>query len=287
MTIAGKNVVASKTGSAAGQTSSSAWAVADAINRTGIAGVSAEATAASKEGTASTASKAIAANSLTINGITIDAVAGSANAATQAEAIAQAINKQSAASGVTASVTNTNKLTLTASDGRDIAIGITGAGAADTAAALGFAAGTTIQGAVKVTSVNDTAVDIQTTAANVGGFANGTTTIAAQKTGKTLALMSVATAADASDAIKTLDAALKQVNTARADLGAVQNRFTSTITSLQTTSENLSASRSRIKDADFAAETANLSRNQVLQQAGTAMLAQANQGPQIALQLLR
>jgi flagellin len=77
------------------------------------------------------------------------------------------------------------------------------------------------------------------------------------------------------------------VNSSRAELGAYQNRFTSVVTSLQTTSENLSASRSRIQDADFAAETANLSRSQVLQQAGTAMVAQANQLPQGVLALLR
>jgi flagellin len=84
-----------------------------------------------------------------------------------------------------------------------------------------------------------------------------------------------------------IDAALSQINSSRADLGAIQNRFTSTIASLQTTSENLSASRSRIQDADFAAETAALSRAQVLQQAATAMVAQANQLPQQVLQLLK
>jgi len=77
------------------------------------------------------------------------------------------------------------------------------------------------------------------------------------------------------------------VSASRASLGAIQNRFTSVVASLQTTSENLSASRSRIQDADFAAETANLSRAQVLQQAGTAMVAQANQLPQGVLALLR
>ena len=84
-----------------------------------------------------------------------------------------------------------------------------------------------------------------------------------------------------------IDSALSQINSSRADLGAVQNRFSSTIASLQTTGENLSASRSRIEDADFAAETANLSRAQVLQQAATAMVAQANQLPQQVLQLLK
>ena len=78
-----------------------------------------------------------------------------------------------------------------------------------------------------------------------------------------------------------------QINVSRGDLGAYQNRFSSAIANLQTTAENLSASRSRIQDADFAAETAGLSRNQILQQAGTAMLAQANALPQQVLTLLR
>jgi flagellin len=87
-------------------------------------------------------------------------------------------------------------------------------------------------------------------------------------------------------AIQIIDSALSQVNGYRADLGAIQNRFEATVTSLQTTSENLSAARSRIQDTDFAAETANLTRAQILQQAGTAMLAQANQIPQGVLSLL-
>jgi len=77
------------------------------------------------------------------------------------------------------------------------------------------------------------------------------------------------------------------VNGLRANLGAIQNRFESTITNLQTVSENLSASRGRILDADFAAETANLTKAQVLQQAGVAVLAQANAQPQLALSLLQ
>jgi flagellin len=77
------------------------------------------------------------------------------------------------------------------------------------------------------------------------------------------------------------------VNGQRAKFGALQSRFETTIANLQTTSENLAASRSRIQDADFAAETANLSRAQILQQAGTAMVAQANQIPQGVLSLLK
>jgi len=99
--------------------------------------------------------------------------------------------------------------------------------------------------------------------------------------------LDIKTAANSDKVIVAMDAALKAVNEARADLGAIQNRFSSVVSSLQTTSENLSASRSRILDADFAAETAALTRAQILQQAGTAMLAQANSLPNNVLTLLR
>ncbi len=87
--------------------------------------------------------------------------------------------------------------------------------------------------------------------------------------------------------IDGLDKALTTIDTFRSTLGAMQNRFTTTISNLQSSIENQSAARSRIMDADFAAETAALSRNQILQQAGTAMLAQANQSKQSVLQLLQ
>jgi flagellin len=88
-------------------------------------------------------------------------------------------------------------------------------------------------------------------------------------------------------AMKQLDSALNQVNSARAKLGAVQSRFESAVSNIQIQSENTSAARGRIMDADFATETSNLSRTQILQQAGTAMVAQANQLPQQVLSLLR
>src|SRR5690606_19454303 len=87
-------------------------------------------------------------------------------------------------------------------------------------------------------------------------------------------------------ALSIVDEALTAVNSSRADMGAIQNRFTSTIANLNTTSENLSASRSRIRDTDYAKETAELTRTQILQQAGTAMLAQANSSTQNVLSLL-
>ncbi len=99
--------------------------------------------------------------------------------------------------------------------------------------------------------------------------------------------INISDAEGAQSAIDIIDAALKSIDTQRADLGAVQNRFENTIANLQNISENVSAARGRIQDTDFAAETANLSKNQILQQAGTAILAQAKQLPQAVLSLLQ
>ncbi|WFP48589.1 flagellin [Methylomonas sp. EFPC3] len=96
-----------------------------------------------------------------------------------------------------------------------------------------------------------------------------------------------AASGDTRDAIDAIDNAIKKIDTFRSTLGAIQNRFTTTIGNLQSSIENQSAARSRIMDADFATETSNLSRTQILQQAGTAMLAQANQSSQTVLSLLR
>jgi len=101
-----------------------------------------------------------------------------------------------------------------------------------------------------------------------------------------LAALTVGTAGGASTAIASIDAALSTVNGARADMGAVQNRFESSIRNLSNISENVAAARSRIRDTDFAVETANLTRNQIIQQASTSILGQANQRPQAALSLL-
>jgi flagellin len=98
---------------------------------------------------------------------------------------------------------------------------------------------------------------------------------------------SVATSDNIKSTINTLDVAIKKVDTFRATLGAAQNRFSATVSNLASAIENQSAARSRIMDADFAAETATLARSQVLQQAGTAMLAQANQLPSQVLSLLK
>jgi flagellin len=94
------------------------------------------------------------------------------------------------------------------------------------------------------------------------------------------------TSAGAQDALVVIDAALAQIDSSRAGLGAVQNRFSHTISNLANVSENVSSSRSRIQDTDFASETAMMTKNQILQQAGTTILSQANQIPQAAVSLL-
>lgn len=104
--------------------------------------------------------------------------------------------------------------------------------------------------------------------------------------GLSIGSLTVATVGGASAAIASIDAAIKTIDTQRADLGAIQNRFQSTIRNLSNIAENVSSARSRIRDTDFAKETAELTRAQILQQASTTILSQANTRPQTALSLL-
>jgi flagellin len=190
---------------------------------------------------------AIAAGGVTINGVDIGAIASSGSAAERASSLVNAINQVSGQTNVGASYDNAT-------------------------------------GQISLRSSAAIVVAGTTNSATVAGFANATTATAAT-TGITG--LSVSSYANSQLAITQADAALAQVNSARASLGAVQNRFTSVVSNLQVSVENLSASKSRITDADFAAETANLTRGQILQQAGTAMLAQANSLPNGVLALLR
>lgn len=124
------------------------------------------------------------------------------------------------------------------------------------------------------------------TAANAGLTA-GTTTASTTLSGTTIAGTDISTVAGANAALVSVTSALSTISTSRASLGAIQNRFESVVSSIQTTSENLSAARSRIRDADFAEETAALTRAQILQQAGVSILSQANSLPQNVLALLQ
>lgn len=142
-------------------------------------------------------------------------------------------------------------------------------------------------GAITSTDQNLTLANLANVTGVTAGATAGTATTVAGSTATGFENETVLDADAADRMILAMDAALDAVNSSRADLGAIQNRFTSVVNNLQTNSENLSASRSRIVDADYAKETANLSRSQILAQAGTAMLAQANQSSQNVLSLLR
>jgi len=213
-------------------------------------------------GTVSTLT-AIAANTLAITVGTTEYQLAGVNAATSAEQrlgqVAEAINRRTSDTGVTAFLSKQ-------SDGSyDLKLRT---GTLDSS--TGAAAAVTVGGFTVATT----------------GFADASVTVAAS-TSAGLDSLTVATSEDSYLAIKNVDDALKQVNSARATLGAVQSRFEAAISNIAIQAENTSAARGRIVDADFASETANLSRSQVLQQAGTAIVAQANQLPQQVLQLLR
>jgi flagellin len=227
--------------------------------------------------------------SFTLNGSAISAVVADQN---DLSSLVSAINGVAGAAGVTATFTSTtakNSITLSTTDGRNINLQdyASTAGATES---VSFG-GTTLTEGTAVSAVKTGTVSLSSTKGGIT-TANASAEVFAaagvnNSSFSSLAAVDLSTAANASTALSVIDAALSQINSSRADLGAIQNRFTSTIASLQTTSENLSASRSRIQDADFAAETAALSRAQVLQQAATAMVAQANQLPQQVLQLLK
>ena len=250
---------------------------------------------ASAKTTATLSGVTAGAISFTLQGANATAVAITATVSSSSDlaAIAKAVNAQSSLTNITATADKAGNLVLTDLDGNDIKMVSTqaaagaGIGTAQltgesgaAAAAFGAAGLATAGGKLTFDSKSGFSVATDT----------GTTLLAAASNGSTLATVagiSVTTVAGANSALKVVDAALAQISDQRAALGAVQNRFESTVSNLQTSSENLSASRSRIQDADFAQETANLSRSQILQQAGTAMVAQANQLPQGVLALLR
>lgn len=246
-------------------------------------------TAATTSATAPAASGAIAANLLTINGVGIAAAGGAAIAAGgtiagQGANVAAAINLSSAQTGVTAFAdATTGAITLAAKDGRNIVVGGTVTNTGLTAA--------TYRGTVTLNSTNPAGIVVGGTAAGatkagLGDYV-GQKVTANTAAGSILGSIDILTATTATSALSVIDAALTSVNSFRGAMGAVQNRFSSVVSNLQATAENVTAARSRIQDTDFAAETAQLTRAQILQQAGTAMLAQANQVPNGVLALLR
>ncbi|KAF0178035.1 MAG: flagellin/flagellar hook associated protein [Nitrospirae bacterium] len=189
----------------------------------------------------------IAAGGVTINGTSIGAISAASSALERAGQLVNAINNVSQTTGVGASYSSaTGQITLVSS------------------------------GVITIAGTTNNAA--------VAGWANGAIGTVSTTTG--LTTLSVASYTGAQLAIQQIDSALTGVNTARANMGAIQNRFESTIANLSITSENLSAARSRILDADYAAETAQLTKSMIVQQAGISVLSQANTIPQSVLALL-
>ena len=226
-----------------------------------VTGIDTRSTAGSISGRAAMVPASFESGDIKINGVSINEydnaidVDGNDTAGENTDVVAH-INKQSAETGVVASIdgsSGTDVLKLETLDGSEISIEYADA---------------------TVAAAMETAIGIQETNSAEGAGSN-------------VASIDISTAAGAQKAIDTIDAALEQINSTRGDLGAVSNRLDFTVNNLSNVAENVSAARSQIQDADFAAESANLSRAQVLQQAGTAMLAQANASSQNVLSLLQ
>lgn len=204
-------------------------------------------------------------------------------------------NNQSGVTGVTAALNSTSTgVVLTAADGSNIDLSVASGGNAGAVsgggAALATGASGTLAIAGQVLLNSSSSYSITTSGAALGTSVFGAAVAAGGSVVSTLNAVStldVTTVDNATQALNIVDQALAAVNGQRATFGALQNRFQSTISNLQTSSQNLSAARSRIQDTDFASETANLTKAQILQQAGTAMLAQANSLPQTVLSLLK
>ncbi|MDO9506572.1 MAG: flagellin, partial [Hydrogenophaga sp.] len=198
------------------------------------------------------ANAAIAAGALTVKGTALGPISAAASAGERSQQVVDAINAKSSDTGVFARATYTGAAVTGWEVFSDTAIAAADFNAGFTAATTGAApAG---PGVAASSQLNDI---------NVSSFG------------------------DAQKALKVIDNAINAVNSSRADLGALQSRFENAVANIQITGENISAARGRIVDADFAKETSNLSRAQILQQAGTAMVAQANQAQQGVLSLLR
>jgi len=287
-------VGASVAGAANGQGTDSAYAKVNAINAAGVAGLTATATN-SHTGAFSTITGATSGTgtgyvsgtyTLVVNGTNVYTAQALGDGGTlTGQQVAAQVNLFSSTTGVSASFAS-GSLTFSSSDGRNTnvveTIDLGTAGAAGAAGSgTGILAGQ--EGVIRGTITLSASDNIVMT----GQYADIGHAATISKDTTTISAVNVLTVAASNTAINRIDSALTSVSALRSTFGAIQNRFESTISNLTAVSENLSAARSRIKDADFAMETANLTRAQILQQAGTAMLAQANSLPQGVLALLQ
>ena len=282
----------------------SAIAIAAAINKSSATtGVTATAAANVVSGTSFDNSQSLSSKNLYVNGVTISLTSLTTGSYTRGD-VATLINAQQGQTGVVAT-DNGLGLTLTAADGRNISLGLDTGIAANTVGVSGASIGMTTDSATS--TVATSAASSATTYARVtlssdksftvegGSDGNANFALLGFKTGTfggvdngvKVSKIDITTQAGAQVAITALDAALKSVSLNQARLGAFQNRLDQVVSNLTTMNQNMSASRSRVQDADYATETTNLAKSQIISQAATAMLAQANQSSQSVLALLK
>lgn len=274
----------------------SAKGAEDAINnQSATTGVTADGRTTASFSTAAAGTVSFNLTGSNTNAVTISA----AVTTTDYSALAAAINNQSGQTGISAAVDN-GVLKLTSERGDDILIEAFNHSTATTTATVtsysydGVTASTGGTATLTQGGTNSTRVtgDVKLNSSNSFSSTASTTSIDSVATAQASSLEQVAqidvsTAIGAQKALNVIDSAISFVDSGRASLGAVQNRLESTIANLSNVSENVSAARSRIQDADFAQETANLTKNQILQQAGISVLSQANSLPQQVLSLLQ
>lgn len=228
-------------------------------------------------------------NNIEINGVKIIGISPEIDDAQGT--LVDAINAHSDSTGVVAKMNEENHLILSAEDGRNIHVVETGAivdmgGAADETRT--YRGGIVLQSESNIVIGDHTGAAAAANSAStalLGDLGGGAGTLGSN-TNYAVSTVDLTSREGANEAIDILDVALKQVAASRSSLGAVQNRMESTVRNLEVASENLAASRGRIQDADFAKESAKFSKNQIMQQAGVNILAQANGAPNIALSLL-
>ena len=277
--------------------------VTASVNKTEKAGVAVGTIGAAQTGF----SAVLASGAVSINGVSLGTIEGATTSIARGAQMTAAINAKSSQTGVIATFSTENGgVSLSAADGRNIEIKIaSAANTAITSAMTGIAhtAGTTASG-ISETTIYRSSIKLSSSNASgiaIGGItaaglaASGLTatnvtlayTAATATAGAGVSTVDLTTATGSQTALSTLDKAINTITDARASMGAYQNRLAASISNLETSSMNLQASRSRILDTDYAKETTNLAKSQIIQQAATAMLAQANQSAQSVLSLLK
>ncbi|WNO07947.1 flagellin [Teredinibacter sp. KSP-S5-2] len=245
-----------------------------------------------------TAEASVAATTVTTGSIKINGTEITGIDLSSVDAMLTDINAQTVTTGVTAAIDENGELEFSGTSSITLELGNTLGGATATALGISFPGASagdnlvdpiTIGATLKLDTIGGQSLSVETTANGAAstGLRSLNTDLSATVTGSAISNISVATVSGAQNAIASIDQALETINDTRSQLGAISNRLDFTVSNLSNVSENTAAARSRVVDADFASETAELSRAQVLQQASQAMLAQANARPQQVLSLLQ